>query len=105
MLVSNCWSANAEAVSVNGQRVVATSSFYVAGSDLLLNGVHLTAPYRIEAIGDGGHANDVLSNSSNLAELKSRSDLYQLKLKWQIERSLTLPAYDGAFTVRSAVAG
>jgi uncharacterized protein YlxW (UPF0749 family) len=104
-VVNQLWSANAEAVSVNGQRVVSTSSFYVAGSDLLLNGVHLTAPYRIEAIGDGGHLNEVLSNVNNLAELKSRSDLYQLKLKWQTERNLSLPAYDGAFTVRSAVAG
>jgi uncharacterized protein YlxW (UPF0749 family) len=104
-VVNQLWSANAEAVSVNGQRVVTTSSFYVAGSDLLLNGVHLTAPYRIEAIGDGGHLNEVLSNANNLAELKSRSDLYQLKLKWQTERNLTLPAFDGAFTSRSAVAG
>jgi uncharacterized protein YlxW (UPF0749 family) len=104
-VVNQLWSANAEAVSVNGQRVVTTSSFYVAGADVLLNGVHLTAPYRIEAIGDGGRLNDALSNSNNLAELKSRSDLYQLKLKWQTERNLTLPAYDGAFTVRSAVAG
>jgi uncharacterized protein YlxW (UPF0749 family) len=104
-LVNELWAGNAEAISVNGQRVVTTSSFYVAGADLLLNGVHLTAPYRIEAIGDGGHLNEVLSNSNNLAELKSRGDLYQLKLKWQTERNLTLPAYDGAFTVRSAVAG
>lgn len=104
-VVNQLWSANAEAVSVNGQRVVTTSSFYVAGTDVLLNGVHLTAPYRIEAIGDAGHLNEVLSNSSNLAELKSRSDIYQLKLKWQSERALTLPAYDGAFTVRSALAG
>jgi uncharacterized protein YlxW (UPF0749 family) len=104
-VVNELWAGNAEAISVNGQRVVTTSSFYVAGADLLLNGVHLTAPYRIEAIGDGGHLNEVLSNSNNLAELKSRGDLYQLKLKWQTERNLTLPAYDGAFTVRSAVAG
>jgi uncharacterized protein YlxW (UPF0749 family) len=104
-VVNQLWSANAEAISVNGQRVVTTSSFYVAGSDVLLNGVHLTAPYRIEAIGDGGHLNEVLSNAGNLAELKSRSDLYQLKLRWQTEHNLTLPAYDGAFTVRSAVAG
>ena len=104
-VVNLLWSANAEALSVNGQRVVTTSSFYVAGTDVLLNGVHLASPYHIEAIGDGSHFNDVLSGANNLAELKSRSDLYQLKLKWQTERNLTLPAYDGAFTVRSAVAG
>jgi uncharacterized protein YlxW (UPF0749 family) len=104
-VVSLLWSANAEAVSVNDQRVVATTSFFTAGTDVLLNGVHLASPYHVEAIGDGGHFNDVFSSPDNLAELKSRKDIYQLKLHWQSERSLTLPAYDGAFILRYAVAG
>jgi uncharacterized protein YlxW (UPF0749 family) len=104
-VVNLLWSANAEAVSVNGQRVVSTTSFFTAGTDVLLNGVHLASPYHIEAIGDGGHFNDVFSSSDNLAELKSRKETYQLKLHWQSERNLTLPAYDGAFIVRYAVAG
>jgi uncharacterized protein YlxW (UPF0749 family) len=104
-VVNLLWSAHAEAVSVNGQRVVATTSFFTAGTDVLLNGVHLASPYHIEAVGDGGHFNDVFSSSDNLAELKSRKDIYQLKLRWQSERSLTLPAYDGAFIVWYAVAG
>jgi uncharacterized protein YlxW (UPF0749 family) len=104
-VVNLLWSANAEAVSVNDQRVVATTSFFTAGTDVLLNGVHLASPYHVEAIGDGGHFNDVFSSPDNLAELKSRKDIYQLKLHWQSERSLTLPAYDGAFILRYAVAG
>ena len=103
-VVNLLWSANAEAVSVNGQRVVSTSSFYVAGTDVLLNGVHLTSPYHLEAIGNGNHFNDFLSDPNNLSELKNRSDIYQLKLRWQTERDLTLPAFDGAFIVRYAVA-
>jgi uncharacterized protein YlxW (UPF0749 family) len=103
-VVNLLWSANAEAVSVNGQRVVATTSFFTAGTDVLLNGVHLASPYHIEAIGDGSHFNDVFSSPDTLAELKSRKEIYQLKLHWQSERSLSLPAYDGAFIVRYAVA-
>jgi uncharacterized protein YlxW (UPF0749 family) len=104
-VVNLLWSANAEAVSVNGQRVVGTTSFFTAGTDVLLNGVHLASPYHIEAIGDGGHFNDVFSSPDNLAELKSRKEIYQLKLRWQSERSLSLPAYDGALIVRYAVGG
>lgn len=104
-VVNLLWSASAEAVSVNGQRVVSTSSFYVAGTDVLLNGVHLTSPYHLEAIGSGDHFNNVLSDQSNLSELRNRSDIYQLKFHWQTERDLTLPAFDGAFIVRYAVAG
>lgn len=104
-VVNLLWSAGAEAVSVNHQRVVPTSSFYVAGSDLLLNGVHLTAPYEVDGIGDGSRFNNTLSDGAGLPDLKSRSELYQLKLTWQTQRNLQLPAYDGALVVRYAVAG
>ena len=104
-VVNLLWSAGAEAVSVNHQRVVPSSSFYVAGSDLLLNGVHLTAPYDVDGVGDGSRFNSTLSSGDNLPDLKSRSELYQLKLTWRTERNLQLPAYDGALVSRYAVAG
>ena len=66
-VVNLLWSSGAESVSVNNQRVVASSSFFVAGTDVLLNGTHLTPPYHIEAIGDGNAFNQALSDSGNLA--------------------------------------
>ena len=104
-VVNLLWSAGAEAVSVNRQRVVPNSSFFVAGSDLLLNGVHLTAPYEVDGVGDSSRFNSTLSTTDNLPDLKSRSELYQLKLTWQTQRNLQLPAYDGALVARYAVAG
>jgi len=104
-VVNLLWSGGAEAVSVNRQRVVPGSSFYVAGEDLLLNGVHLTAPYEVDGIGDGSRFNSTLSDGNNLPDLKNRSELYQLKLTWQTQRNLQLPAFDGALVVRYAVAG
>jgi uncharacterized protein YlxW (UPF0749 family) len=104
-VVNLLWSAGAESVSVNNQRVIASSSFYVAGSDVLLNGAHLTAPYKIQAIGDSDGFNRALSDNGALAELKNRSELYQLKLTWQTQRDIGLPAYDGAVTTRYANAG
>ncbi len=104
-VVNVLWAAGAEAVSVNHQRVVPSSSFFVAGSDLLLNGVHLTAPYEVDGVGDGSRFNSSLSDGNNLPDLKNRSEQYQLKLTWQTQRNLQLPGYDGAVVVRYAVAG
>jgi uncharacterized protein YlxW (UPF0749 family) len=104
-LVNLLWSSGAEAVSVNRQRVVPTSSFYEAGTDVLLNGVRLSSPYRVEAIGDTSRFNQALGDPANLDELKSRSQLYQLKLSWSSQRQLKLPGYVGALVVRYAVVG
>ncbi|MHB8508730.1 MAG: DUF881 domain-containing protein [Candidatus Dormibacteria bacterium] len=104
-VVNVLWASGAEAVSVNHQRVVPDSSFYQAGSDVLLNGVHLRSPYELDAIGDSGHFNQALGGDNNLSELKSRSQLYQLKFTWHAERGLRLAAFDGAFVMRYAVAG
>lgn len=53
-LVNELLSVGAEAISINGIRLVNTNlSFYsLPGNQVILNGVRLNAPYNIEAIGD-----------------------------------------------------
>lgn len=104
-LVNLLWSSGAEAISVNRQRVVPTSSFYEAGTDILLNGTRLSSPYRVEAIGDTARFNQALGDDNNLDELKARSQLYQLKFAWSSQRQLKLPGYVGALVVRYAIVG
>ena len=104
-VVNVLWGAGAEAVMVNQQRVVPSSSFFVAGKDVLLNGVHITSPYSISAIGDRTSLDAALSQDQTLAEIKDRGGLYQLVFSWRTERELHLPAYNGAFVIRYAVSG
>jgi uncharacterized protein YlxW (UPF0749 family) len=51
LLVNALWSAGAEAVAINGNRVVATTSIRAAGETIVVNFRPLTPPYRLEAIG------------------------------------------------------
>jgi uncharacterized protein YlxW (UPF0749 family) len=51
LLVNALWSAGAEAVAVNGNRVVATTSIRAAGETIVVNFRPLSPPYRLEAIG------------------------------------------------------
>jgi uncharacterized protein YlxW (UPF0749 family) len=51
LLVNALWQAGAEAVAVNGNRVVATTSIRSAGETIVVNFRPLTPPYRLDAIG------------------------------------------------------
>ena len=43
----------AEAISINGQRIVGKSSVSCAGSIVMVNGERVAAPFEIKAVGDG----------------------------------------------------
>lgn len=45
--------AGAEAISINGQRIVGKSSVSCAGSIVMVNGERVAAPFEIKAVGDG----------------------------------------------------
>jgi len=51
LVVNSLWEAGAEAVAINGQRLVATSAVRIAGDTVTVNFRPLTSPYRVVAIG------------------------------------------------------
>ena len=51
MVVNALWSAGAEAIAVNGNRLVATSSIRAAGETVVVNFRPLSPPYKVEAVG------------------------------------------------------
>jgi len=51
VLVEELWLAGAEAVSVNGERIVGTSALIDIGGSLLVNSAYTAPPYEIKAIG------------------------------------------------------
>lgn len=51
LLVNALWAAGAEAIAINGNRVVATTSVRAAGETIVVNFRPLSPPYRLEAIG------------------------------------------------------
>jgi uncharacterized protein YlxW (UPF0749 family) len=102
-IVNLLWASGAEAVAVNEDRVVPTTSFYYAGANLLINNANrVTTPYTIQAIGDPSSLANGLTDPNQLAELKSRNRIYGLGLSWVRSVRMSLPAYDATFLVKSA---
>lgn len=51
-VINELAAAGAEAFSVNGQRIIATTAIRCVGPVIQINGINLSAPYTISAIGD-----------------------------------------------------
>jgi uncharacterized protein YlxW (UPF0749 family) len=102
-VVNLLWARGAEAVAVNDQRVVPTTSFYYAGVNILVNTAsRLTGPYQVTAIGDPPALEAGLDDPNHLAELKSRSRIYGLDLKWERSTRVSVRGYEATFILRYA---
>jgi uncharacterized protein YlxW (UPF0749 family) len=104
-VVNVLWSAGAEAVSINGERVVEPTSIYCVGSTILVNDTRTSPPYEFLVIGDQARLEAALGDTANLKALKSRIKLYGLQFTVQRQREVGLPAYAGGLDVRVAVSG
>jgi uncharacterized protein YlxW (UPF0749 family) len=54
LVVNALWAAGAEAIALNGNRLVATTSIRAAGETIVVNFRPLSPPYRVDAIGADG---------------------------------------------------
>lgn len=54
-IVTDLWGAGAEAVAINGERLMGTSAITCVGTTVLVNQRRLTPPFRLTAIGDARH--------------------------------------------------
>lgn len=52
LLINGLWQAGAEAIAVNGQRVIATTAIRTAGETITINYRSVGEPYVVDAIGD-----------------------------------------------------
>lgn len=102
-VVNVLWGAGAEAISINGERMVGPSSIYCVGSTILINDVRTSPPYEFLVVGDPAKLETALTDGANLKALKGRIKVYGLQFNVQRPRDLLLPAYSGSLDVRHAV--
>ncbi|KAF1084830.1 hypothetical protein SPSYN_02000 [Sporotomaculum syntrophicum] len=88
--LNELWGAGAEAISINGQRIIATTEIRQAGSFININLNRVVPPYQILAIGNPQELMNTLEMTGGLQEYWR-----DLGIKVTIEKheDLTLPAY------------
>jgi uncharacterized protein YlxW (UPF0749 family) len=104
-VVNALWAGGAEAMTVAGQRIVATSAVRCVGNTLLLNGEVYSPPFRVAAIGPYRTMQKALDSSAGVREFQQAASYYGLGYTIESSDQLALPAYTGATGLVYARAG
>lgn len=101
-LVNELWSAGAEAVSVNDQRLVSNSSIRCAGPTILVNATRITPPYEIKAIGPSKIIESSLRMTGGFMDSMIPSIQNGVEVKIQRRDKIVIPPYQGSLIFRYA---
>ena len=102
-VANGLWGAGAEALAVNGQRVVPTSAILCVGNTLLINGTVHSPPFRFTALGAALHG--AFMNDPLVERFSEDADRFKLGFKVEDKDRVSVPAYTGTAKVRFARAG
>lgn len=99
-LVDELWLAGAEAISVNGERVVATTAILDIGGSILVNSAYLAPPYEIKAIGPSDLYDRLTTSAAFVDFVRGRIDPSGIRLSVAELDSVVVPAFAGTVSGR-----
>lgn len=104
LAVNALFAAGAEAVAVNGERLIATSAVRSAGRSVLVNYRVLASPYVVEAIGDPDRLHEQFQVTEVARDFAVWRDVYGLGFAVDKVKELDVPAFSGRLRLRTAAA-
>lgn len=101
-VVNVLWASGAEAMTIQGQRVVSTTGIKCVGNSVVLHGIPYAPPYVISAIGDPERLQAGLDGSDYLRIYRQYVEAYHLGYDQRREDVLLLPGYRGPVDLQYA---
>lgn len=101
-IVNVLWAAGAEAMTIQGQRVISTTGIKCVGNTVVLHGIPYAPPYIVEAIGDTSRMQTALTNSSYVKIYQQYVDAFGLVYQVDTTKRANFPAYQGSLELRYA---
>jgi uncharacterized protein YlxW (UPF0749 family) len=98
-VVAELWAAGAEAVAVNGERVVTSTGINCVGTTILCNTKRMAPPFVITAIGDPGRLEQYLRRPGGSLEMLAAFDF---PIRLAPYPSVDVPPYRGTFNFEYA---
>ena len=98
-IVTELKSAGAEAISINGQRVISTTAIRCVGPTIQVNSVKVASPFYIKAIGNSKYLESALNIKNGVVDsLKS----YGIEVEVETSESIKIDKYDLALKLKYA---
>jgi uncharacterized protein YlxW (UPF0749 family) len=104
-VVNAVWSAGADGVAIQDQRLIATSAVRCVGNTLLLHGRTWSPPFVVTAIVDAAEVRRQLASSPEVAVFEQAVTDFGLTFSVTDRPVVELPAYDGPLGMGYATAG
>jgi uncharacterized protein YlxW (UPF0749 family) len=105
ILVEELWLAGAEAIAVNGERIVGSSAIIDIGGSMLVNSAYLAPPYEIKAVGPPDLYARLQASTSFVQFVHGRIEAAGLRLSVAELEKAELPAFAGTVGLRFAKPG
>lgn len=96
-VVNALWAGGAQAITIQGQRIVTTTGIKCSGSTVLLQGVPYPQPFVIEAVGNQADLLSAIAQSSYLQFYQRDAADPTIAVGWSLdtESDVKAPAYKG----------
>lgn len=101
-LVNELWASGAEAISINEQRVVATTSIRCVGPTVLVNSVRMAPPYKVTAIGPSKDMEGALRTPGGFIDYMAPAVQQGVNVRIARYEILEVPAFKGSLILRYA---
>ena len=100
--VNALWAGGAEAITLQGQRLITTTGIKCVGNTVVLDGVPYSPPYVIEAIGDRSRLRGAMTSSPEVTTYTQYANRYGLGLEQSEVDLVKAPAHGGSVSMRHA---
>lgn len=101
-LIQELWLAGAQAIAVNGERIVATTAVLDIGGSILVNSAYVSGPYQVSAIGPADLYDRLQASVGFIQFVQGRVQAAGLRLSVAQPDSIDIPAFAGTVNLRNA---
>lgn len=103
-VVNAMWRAGAEAITIQGQRLISTTGIKCAGNSVELQGIPYPQPFVIQAVGDPYVLQQGIDEDPYLDFYRTQSLDPDIQIGWEMAttESVVAPAYSGLRTLQYA---